>query len=245
MNGGTYKYYVRCSDSVGNVNTADFVISFTIGVPPSGGLVAALGFNEGSGTIAHDTSGNGNDGTILNATWATAGRYGKAVVFNGTNAWITVADAGSLDLTTGMTLEAWVRPTTTMGTSWRAIILKERSGGLCYSLYGNTSARYPGTYINTGGNDLNVQGSATIPRNSWTHLAATYDGTTLRLYVNAALVRSATVGGALVTSSGVLRIGGNSVWGEWFNGYIDEVRIYNRALSASEITTDMNTAVVP
>jgi len=49
--------------------------------------------------------------------------------------------------------------------------------------------------------------------------------------------------GALVTTTGVLGIGGNSVWGEWFAGYIDEVRIYNRVLSAGEIATDMNTAI--
>ena len=49
--------------------------------------------------------------------------------------------------------------------------------------------------------------------------------------------------GAIKTSTGALRIGGNSIWGEYFSGSIDEVRIYNRALSAAEIQTDMNTAV--
>jgi glucose/arabinose dehydrogenase len=245
INGTTYTYYVRCADAVGNVNTADFLISFAVASPLAGDVVAAYAFGEGTGTILRDTSGNGNDGTILNATWTTAGRYGSALVFNGSTAWVTVADAASLDLTTGMTLEAWVRPSVTMSTSWRSIILKERSGGLCYSLYANTTAATPGTYINVGGADQNVQGTSAIPTNAWTHLAATYDGTTLRLYVNGALVRSATVAGALVTSGGVLRIGGNAVWGERFNGYIDEVRLYNRALSAGEIANDMNSPVVP
>ncbi|MEV4174543.1 LamG-like jellyroll fold domain-containing protein, partial [Nonomuraea sp. NPDC049709] len=50
-------------------------------------------------------------------------------------------------------------------------------------------------------------------------------------------------GGPIRTDNGVLRIGGNSLWGEWFNGLIDEVRIYHRALNATEIQTDMNTPV--
>lgn len=60
-----------------------------------------------------------------------------------------------------------------------------------------------------------------------------------------AQVASRAVSGNLVSSSGPLRIGGNAVWGEWFKGLIDEVRIYNRALSASEISSDMNTAISP
>jgi hypothetical protein len=55
---------------------------------------------------------SGNHGIIANATWTTAGRYGKALVSNGTSSWVTIADAPSLDLTTGMTLEAWIYPTT-------------------------------------------------------------------------------------------------------------------------------------
>ena len=77
-------------------------------------------------------------------------------------------------------------------------------------------------------------------------LAATYDGTTLRLYVNGTEVDSrAITGGSLIASTGPLRIGGNAVWPEFFQGLIDEVRIYNRALSAAEILADMETPVAP
>ena len=76
------------------------------------GLVAAYGFDEGSGTTVTDASGNGNNGTITNATWSTSGKYGKALQFNGTSALVTIPDAASLHLTTGMTLEAWVNPST-------------------------------------------------------------------------------------------------------------------------------------
>ena len=79
--------------------------------------------------------------------------------------------------------------------------------------------------------------------NTWTHLAATYDGSVLRLYVNGAQVSTRTIGGNILTSTSPLRIGGNSIWGEYFTGLIDEVRIYNRPLTAAEIQTDMNTAI--
>jgi hypothetical protein len=74
-------------------------------------------------------------------------------------------------------------------------------------------------------------------------VAATYDGATVRLYVNGAQVASTANTGAMVTSNSPLRIGGDSVWGEYFKGLIDEVRIYNRALTAAQIQADMNTAV--
>src|SRR5262249_53170334 len=85
------------------------------------GLVAAYGFEEGSGTTVADSSGNGNNGTISNATWTTAGKYGKALSFNGTSATVNVPDSASLHLTTGMTLEAWLMPTAT-SSAWRDAI---------------------------------------------------------------------------------------------------------------------------
>jgi hypothetical protein len=82
-----------------------------------------------------------------------------------------------------------------------------------------------------------------VPVNAWTHLAATYDGATLRLYVNGAQQATRAVTGPLQTSAGPLRIGGNGVWDEWFAGLIDDVRVYNRALSPTEVLADMATAV--
>ena len=70
-----------------------------------------------------DVSGNGNTGTIGGATWTTVGKFGNALVFNGTSAQVTVPNAASLQLTTGMTLEAWVFPTATP-TGWRAVVTR-------------------------------------------------------------------------------------------------------------------------
>ncbi len=79
------------------------------------GLVAAYGFDEGSGTTAADRSGQRQHGHALECDLATSGKFGNALSFNGTNARVNVNDSSSLDLTTGMTLEAWVRPTSRAG----------------------------------------------------------------------------------------------------------------------------------
>jgi hypothetical protein len=85
-----------------------------------------------------------------------------------------------------------------------------------------------------------------LPLNTWTHVAATSDDTTLRLCVNGTLVSSGNIpGGMILSSNGVLRIGGNSIWGEYFAGMIDEVRVYTRVLSAAEIVNDMNAPIRP
>ena len=86
-------------------------------------------------------------------------------------------------------------------------------------------------------------GANALALNTWTHLAATYDGATLRLYVNGVQAGSRSLTGPIVTSNSPLRIGGNVLWGEYFAGLIDEVRVYNRALTQTEVQSDMNTPV--
>src|SRR5207247_1294677 len=75
----------------------------------------------------------------------------------------------------------------------------------------------------------------------WTYLAATYDGSKETLYLNGAPVASVPLEDSIGVSDGNLKIGGNSVWSEWFSGLIDEVRVYNRALPQEEIQIDMTT----
>jgi hypothetical protein len=152
---------------------------------------------------------------------------------------VTIADANSLDLTTGMTIEAWVNPSA--GTGWQTVVLKEAPGNLAYALYSANNGSRPAGYVHTT-NDVVVNGTAAVPLNVWTHLALTYDGATLRLYVNGVLVRS-TAGHGSAATTGALRIGGNSVWGEYFRGLIDEVRVYNKARTSGEIETDMATPI--
>ena len=110
---GTYYYKLTAEDAAGNLSAASNQATATVTAPPVTGLVAAYGLDAGTGTTITDQSGTGNNGTLTNTTWAgaSAGKYGNALTFNGTNATVTIPDSDSLDLTTGMTLEAWVRPT--------------------------------------------------------------------------------------------------------------------------------------
>lgn len=204
------------------------------------GLVAAYGFNEGNGTTLGDRSGNGNHGIIAGATWTASGRFGAALSFDGVNDRVDIPDSSALDLSATMTLEAWVRPAAVNG--WDTVVMKERSGGLAYALYGGSPSGPPAAYLTRTGttSDIGAEGLSPLPLNTWSHLAATYDGTTIRLYVNGALVRSEAAAGTITSTTNPLRIGGNVMWGEWFQGLIDEVRIYNRVLSATEIQADMN-----
>jgi hypothetical protein len=238
---GTHTLAARARDGAGNLTTSGS-ITITVNNSAVPGLVAAYGFEDGSGTTTADVSGHGLTGTISNATWVSTGKYGKALSFNG-NSWVTVADNALLHLTTGMTLEAWVDPAAT-STDWTAAVIKERTGGLAYALYATDgAAKPPAGYIDKTGTDYNATAGSLLPLNTWTHLAVTYDGTTIRLYVNGTQVATKAVSGSIISSTAPLRIGGDSVWGEYFTGLIDEVRVYNRALSAAEVQTDMNTPV--
>jgi PKD repeat protein len=239
---GSYVVSLTATGPGGTVTkNASTPITVVAGGTTPAGLVAAYGFNEGTGTTTKDSSGRGNIGTIASAVWASAGKFGKALSFNGTSSWITVADSASLDLTSGMTLEAWVYPTAAM-SAWRMLIGKQQPGGLAYFLYANGEVNRPVSGIYTSAEYV-VNGSSVLPINTWTHLAGTYDGAYQRLYVNGVLVSSRVQTGAIRTSNDVLRIGGNSIWNEYFKGLIDEVRIYNRALSATEIQSDLNRAI--
>ena len=150
--GTTYYFRVISVDAASNVATLPVPTT-----PPAGfstfnttGLVAAFAFNEGAGGTVTDLSGMGNHGTISGATWTSAGRYGSALSFDGVSNWVTVEDSPSLDLTNGMTLEAWVRPASVAG--WQTIFYKERpgpNGGLSWGLYASDNNAPPALYAGT------------------------------------------------------------------------------------------------
>jgi hypothetical protein len=237
---GAHTLRAVARDAAGNTTTSA-PVAVTVNNTAIAGLVAAYGFEETSGTTAVDSSGRGNAGTIREAV-RTAGKLGQGLSFDGVNDWVAVPDADSLDLTTGMTLEAWVKPTAL--TTWRTVLMKESASGLAYGLYGNTDTSRPSLNVHsTGGTEQDIRGTAALSTSAWTHLGATYDGATLRLYVNGTQVATKAFTSALAVTASPLRVGGNAIWGEWFTGLIDEVRVYNRALSATEVATDMNRPV--
>jgi hypothetical protein len=208
--------------------------------------VAAYGFDETDDVWVLDASGAGNDGLVEGATRIAEGRFGRALAFDGIDDWVTVEDADSLDLTDDLTLEAWVYPTSSL-SGWHTVLFKEQPWNATYYLYANTWDDQPVTAINPTSDFGGLQrlyGGTKLAANTWTHLAATYDGNWQRLYVNGNEVANRAQSGSIRQSGGVLRMGGNDIWGEFFQGYLDEVRIYNRALTAEEILADMETPVV-
>jgi hypothetical protein len=112
------------------------------------------------------------------------------------------------------------------------------------SSYGSLRPEGGGTF---SGRWASLSSHTAIPVNRWTHLALIYDGTTLQLYVNgvqaASQTRTRTV--SIQSNVGPLSIGGNRLYGQFFRGIIDEVRVYNRALSPAQIRINMNNPVVP
>jgi PKD repeat protein len=222
-----------------NITAPALPATYTATYTTAPGPVAAYNFNAGSGTTLADITGNGNNGTIAGASWITTGHSGGALNFTANSQMVTVPDSAFLDLTTGMTLEAWIYPTSNSGT--RDVLIKEGTGVDIYNMYQRSGGKAEANVF-VGGANRTAQASPP-PANTWTYLAATYDGANVKLFMNGVQVASTAFAGTIATSTGALRMGGNSLWGEWFRGRMDDVRIYNRALTAGEITTDMNTAV--
>lgn len=199
-------------------------------VPASPGLVAAYSFDEGSGTTVTDTSGNDNTGSFLGGPlWAT-GHTGNALTLDGVSAMIAVPNASLLGLTTAFTMEGWAFPTS--GTHTLLMAKENFQYDLFTNQCGFSGATFGGVFYTP------------LTLNTWSHLACTYDGTTLTVYVNGVQVASRAQTGSVPTSTGVLHLGGTtSSSGKNFIGTLDDFRLYNRALSQAEIQTDMNTPV--
>lgn len=211
-------------------------------LPP--GLVAAYGFNEAQGSATIDVSGNALNGTVSNAT-RVAGRFGGALQFNGqSNSRVVVSNTPLLQMTNRFTMSAWVYPQTGSANE-PTVIAKQNGSGLPYVMYSRgTGGIGPNAYVLVGGAYRDAGTPAALPLNTWSHLATTYDGAALRVFVNGVEVASAAISGNVAGGNGSLLIGNNTMFpNEAFVGRIDEVRVYNRPLTAAEIEADLNTAL--
>jgi len=210
-------------------------------------LVAAWNFDEGSGTTLHDVTTNHLDGTVTTHQSWVAGKYGSALLFDGAGI-ITIPDPGTgspLDITTGLTISAWIAPNGT-GGSWQDVASKGRPGDLAYGLYGWNSSQPLARIASSSNVDL---AAGTMPATGqWTYLAMTYDHSSLKVFeatagtVSQVGSKASTI--TITQTNDAFTIGGNAVFGDYFHGKVDDLRVYKRALSLAELQTDANTPLV-
>ncbi|MDO8668421.1 MAG: LamG-like jellyroll fold domain-containing protein [bacterium] len=215
---------------------SDYNINDTPGA--TNNLVAYLPFNND----LLDKSGNNNNGTNNGTTFTSVseGKAEQALNLTGTQ-YVEVPDSASLDITNQITLEAWVYPTAWDNNYENNILTK---GG--DSDWGVWNLHH----TSTGGFRFELNGHGlfeTIPStalNTWYHIVGVYNGSEMKLYVNGVLSGSLTTSGSIATNNSPLRIG-KQFWSganySYWNGRIDEVKIYNRALSATEVSEYFNT----
>ncbi|MCK4781336.1 SipW-dependent-type signal peptide-containing protein [Candidatus Parcubacteria bacterium] len=204
-------------------------------------IVGNWHFNEGEGLTAYDSSGRGNDGTLSSDDFWADGQYNPALGFDGNDNNVVIPDSDSLK-PTFVTLEAWVKSNGSPGNH-RYIAGKCYGGGWgSYHLYtGNTGGLkfyigYDGSYVASP----NVS-AANIWDDNWHHITGTYDGSTVKLYVDGAEIPGGTgTTEDIAYNTEDFYIGSYGTIGYYFSGLIDEVKVYSRALSGSEISDHYN-----
>ena len=227
-----------------------FTVIFTTNICFANDLVLHLSFDEMKGDVVEDLSEFGNDATFKGKTQLIDGKFGKALDFDGAS-YGEIADHSSLDITDGITVEFWanLRPSAggpgsdvqtglEKGTGWKAglytLAAWYRGGSLLQFFDLPADCR-----------DLNIGDN--IQDETWHFLAGTWDGTTIKLYIDGELNKELECKGTLNPNDDPLFIGARGGTQRFVNGALDEIKIYNYPLTEEELLTDMenpNAAVV-
>jgi YD repeat-containing protein len=188
-------------------------------------------FDEGQGQTAYDSAGS-NHGTITEATWTT-GKFGGALEFDGNGDYVEIGDAPGFDNQDEITVSVWIYPVSNMPYG---CIASKRDAWIISPGDGNNKITF---YINDGSWRHTGYSTNPVGLNEWTHVVGVYDNTNnlFKLYFNGNEVASdGTNYGAIANDAGSLYIGwDDGLAGRYFNGTIDEVKIFDRALSEQEI----------
>lgn len=232
-----------------NIRTRSINISSIGTIWQNNGEIGLWRFDEASGTSAIDNSGYGRTGSLTATTWGT-GRIGGAIDLNGTTSFVSVPhdiamSSAVFDTSSNFTLEAWAFPR--IWANWASIINKADSGCWSHTTNGMWASDQGGftCAMGIGPGTCNPTGSIIMINNRpdlniWHHVVCTADGTTLRMFVNGVQIGNGVAISTLTHARGgntqPITIGRRCVGcGPSFNGLIDDVRIYDRALSPSEI----------
>ncbi len=226
----TYYWRVDAISADGKI-TPGAVWSFS-----SGGLVAHWAFDEGSGNVVADAGPNRLDGATLgNPTWVT-GVLGSALQFDGDGDYVDFGNYPKFDIANQITISAWIK-VGAFDRQWQTIIAKGDSAWRLQRNAAESTLEFACTGPDVPGSPWgNLFGSAKVDDDRWHHVAGTYDGSRMCLYVDGTLDASANAVGTINVNEYSVCIGENAEKPERFwNGLIDDVRIYNYALGADEI----------
>jgi hypothetical protein len=200
------------------------------------GLVGYWPLDAPSGTVASDASGLDNDGTVYGNPVATGGPVGGALDFDGSDDRVVIADHATLDPVDSITIATWIRPEQ---KATQYVIKKARKDSvdgyeLGLSRGGTIFVRFN---EDSSGNDYRLDSNTSYPFNGqdWIHVAATYDGTAIKIYVNGQLEATKNAVFQIAANSVALGIGAQDNGYRGLKGGMDDVRIYQRALSAAEV----------
>ncbi len=236
------RFSVEVSNAISSATSQEAVLTV---LPTTALPVAHWKFDEGSGTSASDSSGNGNTGVLTNGVQWGAGKLSNAVSFDGVDDYVRVNDSGTnsaLDLRGDFTISAWVQFTqlSPVGTSRYPRILQKSArtnDAGSYYLAANM-ANQVSLRIKFQGTVYTLEGSRALTAGQWYHLAAVKGGTVVRLYVDGIQDGPdfTVPAGAPDANNDPLYIGEAPLNSDGAtNGKIDDVRLYSRALSGSEI----------
>ena len=205
-------------------------------------LVLYFSFDGGEGNLVKDLSKEGNDGEIQGgAEWSKEGKYGQALKFNGVDSFVLVPTSPSLEIDTELTVMAWIKWVDS-GDAWLCVMSSGHQSPLKenYGMFIKRAERYLYFLLDLD----NVYTRHQAPNGStepdvWQHFCGTYDGDTARIYADGEIVFEAKSGLPLTSPGLDLRIGYREGSTHYFSGLIDEVAIFEKALTQDEIRAAM------